>query len=107
MVYSTVFSERSLEGFRALLGEPDETSEGFEALAADADEATTDRPAERVVRVVRRSHREHPWSQDPAADSPHGSAHAERAMAEAVVHLYNPAQLRVLGRVQGLLAQEG
>lgn len=106
MVYSTVFSEKSLEEFRLLLGEPDETSEGFEALAADADEDATDRLAERMVRVVRRSHRERPWSRDPAADSPRGSAHAERAMAEAVAHLYNPAQLRVLRRVRELLDEE-
>ncbi|NKZ01488.1 MerR family transcriptional regulator [Nocardiopsis alborubida] len=106
MVYSTVLSEESVEEFRALISEPDETDEEFEALPADADDAAIDRLAARMLPVVRRGREENPWSADPAVDAPGGAEHAERTMAEAMVQLYNPAQLRVLKRVNALLQEE-
>ncbi|WP_435107406.1 MerR family transcriptional regulator [Nocardiopsis synnemataformans] len=106
MVYSTVLSEESVEEFRALISEPDDTDEEFEALPADADDAAIDRLAARMLSVVRRGREENPWSADPAVDAPGGAEHAERTMAEAMVQLYNPAQLRVLKRVNALLQEE-
>lgn len=106
MVYSTVLSERSVEEFRELISDPDETDEEFEALPADADDAAVDRLAARMLPVVRRGREENPWSADPMVDAPGGAEHAERTMAEAVVQLYNPAQLRVLKRLNALLQEE-
>ncbi|GAA4865305.1 MerR family transcriptional regulator [Saccharopolyspora cebuensis] len=106
MVYSTVLSERSVEGFRELISEPDEVDDEFEALPADADEAAIDHLAARMAPVVRRKREQHPWVKDPAADAPRGAQHAERTMAEAVVQLYNPAQIRVLVRLNDLIQEE-
>ncbi|WP_047871757.1 MerR family transcriptional regulator [Nocardiopsis sp. RV163] len=106
MVYSTVLSDRSVEEFRALINDPDETDEEFEALPEDADEAAIDRLAARMLPVVRRRREENPWSADPAVDAPGGAERAERTMAEAMAQLYNPAQLRVLKRLSDLLRQE-
>lgn len=106
MVYSTVLSEKSIERFRELLSEPEDTDVEFEALAPDADDAAIDSLAARMVPVVRRGREENPWSEDPAADAPRGAKHAERTMAEAMVQLYNPAQLSVLKRLNTLLVEE-
>ncbi|KIH98441.1 MerR family transcriptional regulator [Streptomonospora alba] len=106
MVYSTVLSEKSVQEFRELLSEPDDTDEEFEALPPDADDAAIDRLAARMLPVVRRARERHPWSKAPAADAPRGAKHAEYTMAEAMVQLYNPAQLCVLKRLNALLQEE-
>ncbi|TDC99920.1 MerR family transcriptional regulator [Nonomuraea deserti] len=105
MVYSTVFSEEGLEEFRRIIAVRDDTGEEFEALPPDADDATVDRLAEQILPAVRRMREEHPWSNDPVADSPRGAELAGNAMAHAAVELYNPAQLRVLRRLHHLLEQ--
>jgi DNA-binding transcriptional MerR regulator len=106
MVYSAVLSEKSIAEFRELLSEPDGTDEEFEALPPDADAAAIDGLAVRMLPVVLRAREKHPWSSDPAADAPRGAKQAEQTMAEAMVQLYNPAQLCVLKRLNALLLEE-
>lgn len=105
MVFSSVLSKESVERFRELISEPEETDEEFEALPADADQAVIDALAERILPVVLRGREENPWSRAPAADAPGGELQATRTMAEAVTQLYNPAQLRVLKRLNELLTE--
>jgi hypothetical protein len=105
MVYSTVLSEKSHEQFRQLLSEADATDEEFEALPPDAGAATIDDLAGRMLPVVLETYEKHPWSRDLAADAPRGARCAEQTMAEAMVQLYNPAQLGVLKRLTTLLAE--
>ncbi|MEU0491673.1 MerR family transcriptional regulator [Nocardiopsis sp. NPDC006139] len=100
-VYSTVFSERYLAEFRELIGDPEEAEREFEELPADADDAVVADLAERLLPAALRARAEGP---DPVADSPRGPRRAAQAMAEAAVELYNPAQLRVLERLVGLMA---
>ncbi|MFE3456573.1 MerR family transcriptional regulator [Nocardiopsis aegyptia] len=106
MVYSSVLSEESMEEFRELISEGDDTEEEFEALPPDADEAAIERLAERMWPVVVRTRERRPRAADLASDAPRGPKHAAQAMAEAMVQLYNPAQLRVLKRLTDLLAEE-
>ncbi|GHC82071.1 transcriptional regulator, MerR family protein [Nocardiopsis terrae] len=106
MVFSTVLSEDSVERFRDLISEPDETDEEFEALPPDADDAVIESLAERILPVVLRGREENPWSRAPTVDAPRGAEHAAQTMAEAVVQLYNTAQLRVLKRLNELLTEE-
>ncbi|MDA0565239.1 MerR family transcriptional regulator [Streptomonospora sp. S1-112] len=106
-VFSAVFSEDTMEGFRRLLAERHETDEEFERLPADADGADIDALAARMAPVVRATRERHPWSADPTADSPRGAELAESALAHAVAELYNPAQLRVLQRVNEILGVGG
>ncbi|MDA2809536.1 MerR family transcriptional regulator [Nocardiopsis sp. RSe5-2] len=107
MVYSTIFSEESLEAFRRALADRDETEDEFDHLPADADDAAVDSLAERMAPVVRRARERYPSAVDPTADSPRGSELAKSALAHAAVELYNPAQLRVLQRTNELLEQDG
>jgi DNA-binding transcriptional MerR regulator len=105
MVYSTVFSEEGMEEFRQMLSMRDDADDEFDALPPDADDATIDQLAERMLPVVRRIQEKHPWSKNPAADSPRGAELAESTMAHAVAEFYNPAQLQVLQRLNVLLEQ--
>ncbi|MEV0702374.1 MerR family transcriptional regulator [Saccharopolyspora sp. NPDC050389] len=105
MVYSTVFSEEGMEEFRQMIAARDDTDDEFDALPPEADDAAVDRLAERMLPVVRRLREKHPWAKDPAADSPRGAELAENTMAHAVAEFYNPAQLRVLQRLNILLEQ--
>ncbi|WP_017591510.1 helix-turn-helix domain-containing protein [Nocardiopsis potens] len=107
MVYSAVFSEEGMERLRRMAAEQEEIDDEFERLPADADEAAIGLLAERMAPVVRAAREEHPWSADPTADSPRGAKLAESAIAQAVAELYNPAQIRVLQRLNGLLAADG
>ncbi|WP_053617111.1 MerR family transcriptional regulator [Nocardiopsis sp. NRRL B-16309] len=106
MVYSSVLSEESMEEFRELISEGDETEEEFEALPPDADEAAIEHLAARMWPVVVRTRERRPRAADLAADAPRGPKHAAQTMAEAMVQLYNPAQLRVLKRLTDFLAEE-
>lgn len=106
MVYSSVLSEDAMERFREMVSEPEETDAEFEALPPDADGAVIESLAARLLPVVRRGREENPWSAEPASDAPRGAARAEHTMAEALVQLYNPAQLRVLKRLNELLQEE-
>jgi DNA-binding transcriptional MerR regulator len=105
MVYSTVFSEQGMNEFRQMIAARDETDDEFDALPPDADDAAIDRLAERMVPVTRRIQEKHPWSKNPAADSPLGAKLAENTMAQAVVEFYNPAQIKALQRLNVLLEQ--
>jgi DNA-binding transcriptional MerR regulator len=104
MVYSSVLSEEALEEFRARISEGDETEDEFEALPPDADDAAVERLAARMWPVVLRARENSPHLADMAAAAPQDTKRAERTMAEAIVQLYNPAQLRVLKRLSDLLA---
>ncbi|MEU1982010.1 MerR family transcriptional regulator [Nocardia sp. NPDC019395] len=105
MVYSAILSEEHMGEFLQMISAPDDTEADFDALPPDADEATIDRLAERMVPVVRRLQVEHPWSKDATANSPHGARLAANTVGHALVEFYNPAQLRVLQRLNTLLEQ--
>jgi len=106
MVYSTVLSDKSLGEFREVLSNPGPTEEEFEALPPEADDAAIDDLVARMLPVLRSAREGNPWSKAPTADAPRGAKHAEHTMAEAIVQLYNPAQLRVLKRLNDLLQDE-
>lgn len=99
LVYSTVLSEKSLEYFRKLINDPSPTDLEFEALPADADDATIQDLADRMRPEVLEVREQSPWVRDLTADAPRGREQAEQTMAEAMMQLYNPAQLRVLGQL--------
>jgi len=98
-VYATVFDEPTLEAFRRALSDPDPTDEEFDRLPADATDADVADLARRMAPAARRQRHDHPELVDAAKRSPHGEAAAGLILAHAVVELYNPAQLRVLQRL--------
>ena len=105
MVYSRVLSEESLEEFRELISEGDDTEAEFEALPPDADDAAVEHLAARMLPVVLRTREKSPHLADMTADAPRGTERAEQTIAEAIVQLYNPAQLRVLKRLSALMEE--
>ncbi|MBY8859823.1 MerR family transcriptional regulator [Nocardia sp. CA2R105] len=105
LAYSTVFSEETMAEFRRMISVPDDTEDEFESLPANADDAAIENLAERMLPVIREKHAKHPRLQNPAADSPRGVEPATNTMAQAVAEFYNPAQLRVLQRLNTLLQQ--
>ena len=105
-VYSTVFSETALDDFRSAVAAPDDTNEAFENLPADADDTTVDLLARRLAPLARQTRDAHPGLADPLASSPHGAESAGSAMAEALVAVYNPAQLRVLKGMNDILTRQ-
>lgn len=106
MVFSAVFSDESKEKFRDLVSQPDDGTEAdFEALPEDADDDAIERLAVRLLPIVIKSREGNSWAREPVADSPHGARRAGDVMAQAVIDLYNPAQLRVLKRLNDLLQE--
>ena len=77
----------------------------IDALPADADEATRQRLAERLAPTLMQNLIDYPWLRDPAKHLSKSERLTQRTFVEAVVELYNPAQLDVFSRA-GLLAEE-
>lgn len=71
----------------------------LENLAADADERTRADLAERMSLHTRKLYADHPGMLNSTADAPRGQQFAERTVAQALLDLFNPAQLDVLVRV--------
>ena len=107
MVFSTVFSDASKEQFRDLVSQPndDDTEADFETLPEDADDDRIEDLANRLLPIVIKSRAGNPWARAPLADSPLGARRAGDAMAQAMIDLYHPAQLRVLKRLNELLQE--
>ena len=81
----------------------DALNQEFGTLPADADEPTRADLAQRLLPVVSALQAEHPDVDELSADAPRGARFAERTMDEALVDVYNPAQLDVLARVHARL----
>ncbi|TDZ96714.1 HTH-type transcriptional activator TipA [Mycobacteroides salmoniphilum] len=78
----------------------------LENLAADADEHTRADLAERMSLHTRKLYADHPAMLNSTADAPRGQQFAERTVAQALLDLFNPAQLDVLVRVGAAIRSE-
>ncbi|MBX9472984.1 MerR family transcriptional regulator [Microcella sp.] len=76
-----------------------------DALAPDADDATRQRLSEAMAPFLARQMREYPWLSEPGAQMVGRPADTGQTIADAMVELYNPAQLDVFVRA-GVLARE-
>ena len=77
----------------------------IDALPPDADHATRQRLSEAMAPFLAQQMREYPWLTEPGAQMLGRPADTGQAIAEAMVELYNPAQLDVFVRA-GVLARE-
>jgi MerR family transcriptional regulator, thiopeptide resistance regulator len=105
-IYATVFDERTVDAFRQVLLRREPTDVELERLPADADEHQVEDLAQRMAPVVQRLDAEFPELSDPLERSPLGPASAGATLAHALAALYNPAQLRVLQRLDALLGHD-
>ena len=103
---STVMEPTRLAEVRDSLVVGNDVDDDFEALPATADDASIDALAERIASHVVEAERSRPGLRDPFAGSPAGEEEAQKVLAHAFVELFNPAQLRVLQRVEELRGKE-
>lgn len=103
-IYTRLYDQETLDDLRRMVeAESDEADAEFNALPADADEATRQRLAELIAPALAQHQAEFPWLTDPERRLPKGRAMSEESIIEAVVELYNPAQLDVLARASMLV----
>jgi DNA-binding transcriptional MerR regulator len=70
----------------------------IDTLPADADETTRQALAERITPSMAQNFIDYPWLRDPLAHLKQNANITEQTFIEAVVNLYNPAQLDVFYR---------
>jgi DNA-binding transcriptional MerR regulator len=100
LIYSRIFDKSGMDDLRQMIQDShdDPVRAEFDALPADADEPTRQRLAERYAPVTRSLTAKYPWLDDLGSKAPLGKAAAESLITDALVDLYNPAQLDVLNR---------
>lgn len=106
-VYSSVFTDDAMRGFREILPrELTDVDRQFSELTEDADVETRIRLAERMAPGLRALYAQHPWLTDPAPSPAVGSHETLRSTVDqAMTELYNLAQIEVVYRTH-LLATD-
>jgi DNA-binding transcriptional MerR regulator len=103
LIYSRILNDQAMAELRDVMQVRDPVDDEFDALAPDADEDTIQRLAERMAPGIRRMQEQYPATRDIEAYTT-GSAEAARStVVEAVLELYNPAQLQALHRATLIL----
>lgn len=80
----------------------DDVSADIESLPADADEEMKTRLVERLARTLAQNFIDYPWLNDPASHLSKSKRVTAQTFVDAVLELYNPAQLDVLVRASAL-----
>jgi DNA-binding transcriptional MerR regulator len=112
-ISTQLYDEGALADLRAMVEQDleSEAEAAFQELAPDADEATRMTIAEGMAPALAQHLVDYPWLNDPAPRLSKGDRRAHKAFFEAVIELYNPAQLDVLARAdaraRALLAERG
>ena len=106
-IYTQLYDEDALADVRRMVeaDAADTVSAEIDALPEDADEATRDDLVKRLAPSIAKSLTDFPWLRDPASHLSKSERVTRETMIEAVVELYNPAQLDVLSRAS-ILAHE-
>ncbi|MFC4565155.1 MerR family transcriptional regulator [Nocardiopsis mangrovi] len=105
-IYTRFYDEDALSDLRRMIeADTDTVGDDINAMPADADEATRQRLAERLAPILARNLVDYPWLSDPAARFTKSEHATRQTIIEALIELYNPAQIDVLRRA-GVLAHE-
>ncbi len=105
-LYSRLYDEDALVDLKKMVeGESASLNEEIDALPADADEATKQRLIEQLAPTLMQNMIDYPWLNEPAARLSKNARAAQQTFVDAVVELYNSAQLDVFGRAS-ILANE-
>jgi DNA-binding transcriptional MerR regulator len=109
VVLSQVLGPRGRQIYADLMRDlpEDPAASQLDTLPADADDATRQDLADRLAPHIRSVREAHPGLIDSRSDAPRGSRFAEKTIADAMVDLYNPAQLDVLRRATASLRGSG
>jgi DNA-binding transcriptional MerR regulator len=105
VVLTRVLGPRGMEAYADLLQTATDDPAGlaFDGLPDDADEPTRQDLAERMVPFIRALHEANPGLREARADAPGGARFVDATIAEAIVELYNSAQLDVLRRADSIM----
>ena len=105
-IYKQLYDEDALADVRKMVeADTDAVGGEIDALPANADEAVKQRLAERLAPIIARNMTDYPWLSDPVSHLSRSEHVTQQTFIEALVELYNPAQLDVLGRAS-ILAKE-
>lgn len=109
VVLSRVLGPRGAQVYADMMREaPDDpAATELDNLPADASEETRADLAERLVPYIRAVREANPGLDDSRADAPLGKRFADKVIDDAMVDLYNPAQLDVLRRAGEMLRGRG
>ena len=106
-VYTRLYDEDALKDLRRMVEtDSDQVNAEMEALPADADEATRQSLAEKLAPEIARNLIAYPWLSDPAAHVSNSAQVTQQTFIDAVVTLYNAAQIDVLSRASLLAHQQ-
>jgi len=97
-IYTRLYDDAALADIRVIAEDTDGVAADLDALTPDAPEDERRPLVDRLARSLARSLREYPWLDDPASHRATRSPLTSETMIEAVLELYNPAQLDVLER---------
>ncbi|WP_413318086.1 MerR family transcriptional regulator [Agrococcus sp. 1P02AA] len=99
-LYAQLYDDDIVQDLRAMVeAEAGDAAEAeFNALAPDADDAARQRVAEALAPALEQHMRDFPWVLDPLSRSQRDARATAETFVEAVVQLYNPAQLDALAR---------
>ncbi|MEV8160597.1 MerR family transcriptional regulator [Nocardiopsis alba] len=106
MISARLFTEEFIQDIRDMSATHEKVDAEFNALPADADEETVRDLAERMAPFVRSIREEYPSVENPGLFVRGRERDAMITVAQALVDLYNPAQLAALREVHRLLAEE-
>lgn len=102
-IYAQLYDDVAMGDLRRMVDvEESEIDREFNGLSPDADAATRERLAEAMAPGLAQYLLDYPWLSDPAEHMSKGERLTRETFAEAVVELYNPAQLEVLARASAL-----
>lgn len=102
-IYTQLFDVDALADVqRMAAGTPDDADADIDRLPADADEATRQELAERLATTLAQNFVDYPWLSDPAAHLSKSRLVTAQTFVDAMVELYNPAQLDVLVRANAI-----
>ncbi|UNX53818.1 MerR family transcriptional regulator [Georgenia sp. TF02-10] len=105
-LYSQLYDEEALaDVLRMVETDTDAVARDFDLLPPDADEEARRRLVERLAATIAQYLLDYPWLNDPAARLSQSEHVTAQTFVDAVVELYNPAQIDVLRRA-GILAIE-
>lgn len=98
-IYTRLYDQEALDDLRRMVeAEPSRSDDEFDALPADADEATRERLATELAPSLVQHLDDYPWLTDPTMHAARDDTVTQQTFVEAVVELYNAAQIDVLSR---------
>jgi DNA-binding transcriptional MerR regulator len=106
-IYTRLYDDDALKDLKRMAeADDDPVNAELDALPPDADEATRQGLADRLAPLIAQNLIDYPWLNDPGARLSQGEHATMQTFIDAVVALYNPAQLDVLTRASVLALQK-